>query len=82
MSAERETQIRQKIMAMGKVARMYKTLRQENENVLKLKGMCMSNPLMTMHLQNQQLSFHKNFQNTTKTLCSVILGIDFRGKRN
>jgi serine/threonine-protein phosphatase 2B catalytic subunit len=39
MSAERETQIRQKIMAMGKVARMYKTLRQENENVLKLKGL-------------------------------------------
>ncbi len=26
-------------MAMGKVARMYKTLRQENENILKLKGL-------------------------------------------
>eukprot|EP00906_Rhabdomonas_costata_P023122 RCo033272 len=39
MSAERQDHIRQKIMTMGKVARMYKTLREENENILKLKGL-------------------------------------------
>eukprot|EP00906_Rhabdomonas_costata_P023123 RCo033274 len=40
---DREQQIRQKILAMGKVARMYKTLRQENENILKLKGLAGGN---------------------------------------
>jgi serine/threonine-protein phosphatase 2B catalytic subunit len=39
ISVEREHQIRNKIMAMGKVSRMYKTLRLENENILKLKGL-------------------------------------------
>lgn len=39
MSHARENQIRSKVMAMGKVACMYKKLRQENENILKLKGL-------------------------------------------
>lgn len=39
-TAEARERMRQKVRTIARMARMFKTLRQENETVLKLKGVC------------------------------------------
>merc|ERR1711904_408889 len=40
MSAARADHLRKKVKTVARMARMFKTLRQENETVIRLKGMC------------------------------------------
>merc|ERR1712048_1446295 len=39
-SQEAHTRLRKKVRTIARMARMFKTLRQENETVLRLKGVC------------------------------------------
>merc|ERR1712100_177296 len=40
MSHERKDHLRKKVKTVARMARMFKTLRQENETVIRLKGVC------------------------------------------
>merc|ERR1712224_84410 len=40
MSANRKDHLRKKVKTVARMARMFKTLRQENETVIRLKGVC------------------------------------------
>merc|ERR1719207_39259 len=40
ISAQRKDHLRKKVKTVARMARMFKTLRQENETVIRLKGVC------------------------------------------
>merc|ERR1712224_1186221 len=40
MSSARKDHLRKKVKTVARMARMFKTLRQENETVIRLKGIC------------------------------------------
>merc|ERR1719160_2492471 len=40
MSNQRKDHLRKKVKTVARMARMFKTLRQENETVIRLKGVC------------------------------------------
>merc|ERR1719207_165351 len=40
ISAQRKDHLRKKVKTVARMARMFKTLRQENETIVRLKGVC------------------------------------------
>jgi hypothetical protein len=45
LSKERSDRLRNKIRTVARMARMFKTLREENETIIRLKGVCPANKL-------------------------------------
>eukprot|EP01059_Diplonema_ambulator_P012352 TRINITY_DN22613_c0_g1_i1.p1 TRINITY_DN22613_c0_g1~~TRINITY_DN22613_c0_g1_i1.p1 ORF type:complete len:466 (+),score=123.03 TRINITY_DN22613_c0_g1_i1:92-1489(+) len=55
---ERGVQLRNKIVAMGRMAKMYKTIREQNDNVLALKGLSTAASTEAATKEGSALSIH------------------------